>query len=110
MKNIFYTLTIITFIILTNSCAKPLEACFTYSPTTITITTVITFNASCSQNASSFIWHFGDNTTDTTSYSPAVTHKYSTAGTYTVILNVEREDGMSLKKGNPQTQQTITVQ
>ena len=110
MKNIFYTLTITTFIILTNSCAKPMEACFTYSPATITTTTVVTFNSSCSQNASSFIWNFGDNTADTTAQSLIVTHKYSTVGTYTVTLNVERKDGVSMKKGKPKTQQTIIVQ
>lgn len=87
-----------------------MEACFTYSPATITTLTEVTFNSSCSQNATSFIWDYGDNTGETSAQSPTVTHKYSTAGTYIVTLNVERKDGVSMKKGKPKTQQTITVQ
>ncbi len=109
MKNIFYTLTVTAVIFLT-ACQKPTDGCFTYSPTTITTTTVVTFNAACSQNASTFIWNFGDNTADTTVHSLTVTHKFSTVGQFTVTLNAKRKDGMTLGKSHPTTTQIITVQ
>lgn len=109
MKNIFYTFIVITIIFLT-ACQKPTEACFTYSPTTIDTTTVVTFNASCSQNASYFTWNFGDNTGDTTVTSATITHKFSASGTYTVTLNAERKDGATFGKSHPTTTQVITVQ
>jgi PKD repeat protein len=111
MKNIFYALTILTFITsLTTSCSKPTEACFTYSPTTITTNTTVTFNASCSDNASYFYWNFGDNTADTTTTSLTITHKFNATGQYTVKLNAKRKDGMTLGKDKPKTIQIITVQ
>jgi len=103
-------LTSLLFASLLTTCSKPItDACFTYSPATITTTTIVTFNASCSQNRETLIWNFGDNTADTTVTSVTVMHKYSTTGTYIVTLNATSKDGMS-KKSHPTTTQTITVQ
>lgn len=99
------------FCSLFNACSKPANACFTYSPTTaITTTTNIVFNASCSENSSYYRWTFGDGTTDTTSTSLTIFHKYNMPGTYTVTLNAERKDGVSIRKGKPEQAQIITVQ
>jgi PKD repeat protein len=111
MKNIFYFLTFITCITcLAISCSKPTEACFTYTPTSATTNTNVTFNASCSDNASYFSWNFGDNTSDTTNTSMTITHKFSSTGQYIVTLIAERKDGMTLGKDKPKATQTITVQ
>ncbi|MDO8998230.1 MAG: PKD domain-containing protein [Bacteroidota bacterium] len=99
------------FIGLTNSCTKPTEGCFTYTPTTITTNTEVTFNAACSENGYSFIWNFGDGTADTTVInSLTVTHKYSSSGTYIVTMTAERKDGVSIRKGKPTMTQSLTVQ
>lgn len=111
MKNILLHLTIFALItVLTTSCSKPTEACFTFSPTTISPNTTVTFNASCSQNASYFTWNFGDNSADTTTTTLTVTHKFSTVGQFEVTLNAKRKDGATLGKDKPTTKQIITVQ
>ena len=109
MKNILCALTVAVIIFLT-ACTKPTEACFIYSPTTVTTTTIVTFNSSCSQNASYFNWSFGDNATDTAITSLTVIHKYSTKGTYNVTLNAKRKDGATLGKDKPTRTQIVTVQ
>src|ERR1041385_2746958 len=86
------------------------EPCFTYSPSAITTSTPVTFNASCTQNhLGNFVWTFGDGH-DTALVSSTITHTYSTAGTYTVILEVTNEAGFNKKDEVVRTQQTITVQ
>jgi PKD repeat protein len=107
MKNIFIVLTVATIF---NACTKPTEACFTFSPTTVSPNTTVTFNASCTQNGYSFTWNFGDNSQDTTTHEPTITHKFSTTGQFTVTLNADRKDGVTLRKGKPTTTQTVTVQ
>lgn len=109
MKNILYTLTFTSIAILT-ACSKPTEPCFTLSHTTISPKTIVTFNASCSENASYFKWNFGDNTADTTVTSLTVSHTFTTIGQFTVTLNTSRKDGITLGKSNPTTTQIITVQ
>lgn len=115
LKKTIQTLTVILASTLSSSfftaCSKPMNACYTYSPATaITTSTNIVFNVSCSENASSYRWTFGDGTIDTTNTSLTISHKYNTAGTYIVTLNAERKDGVSIKKGKPTQEQTITVQ
>ncbi len=109
MKRIFYTL-IVTSIIFLSACTKPTEACFTFSPTTVTPNTTVTFDASCSENAAYFDWNFGDNTVDTSVTSLTVTHKYTSVGQFTVTLNANRKDGTTLGKNHPTITQVITVQ
>ena len=72
-------------------------ASFTFSPATPMINENINFNGSASSdeppgNIVSYEWDFDDGTTDT---GVAVTHAYTTAGTYSVTLNVTDNDGQS---------------
>jgi len=99
----------VTLLIFVIACQEPTEGCFTYSPSYIDTTTVVTFNASCSQNASYFNWSFGDNTKDTMVTSITFTHNFSASGTYTVTLNAARKDGMTLGKSHPKMSQVIEV-
>lgn len=107
MKKVLYTLTIVATL---SACKKPIDACFTFSPTTVAPNTTVSFNASCSQNASYFTWHFGDNSADTTVTSLTVTHKYSAVGQFAVTLTAERKDGATSGKDKTTTTQTVTVQ
>ena len=100
---------ILGIILLLNSCAKPTNGCYTYSPSTITTTTQVTFDASCSDNASSYNWDFGDGTEITTN-SSSITHTFSTSGTYTVMLVAGRKDGVTFRKEKPTYTQTVIVQ
>ena len=92
------------------SCTKPQKACFDFSPANPTIATVVTLNATCSQNTYSFRWTFGDGSADSTTHSATITHQYKTSGIYSVTLNAKRKDGVTLTKGNPTETKTITVQ
>lgn len=74
-------------------------SCFTYSKKQID---VIDFSSSCSENASSYQWEFGDGST---SINPNPTHTYNSHGTYEVTLVVAGEQGSS----NTSTQ-TIIVE
>ncbi len=78
---------------------------FTFSPSSPQVGQQVTFSGSASGGTSpySFSWSFGDGSTATGS---AVTHGYSSAGSFTVALTVK-------DSGSPQqtasSQQTITV-
>lgn len=95
---------------LTNSCSKPIEACFTCSATTVSPNTTISFNASCSENVSYFTWRFGDNSADTTTTSPVVAHTFSSPGQFNVSLVAKRKDGPDRGKDKPTATALITVQ
>lgn len=112
MKNCFFlnALLLSFSIFFCFSCTKPEKACFDYSPSNPTTTTIVTFNASCSEHTYSYRWTFGDGTPDETSTSSTITHTYSTTGTYNVTLNAERKDGMTLKKGKTTYTKTVVVQ
>jgi len=66
-------------------------ACFTV-PTEIIAGISADFNSSCSENAVSFAWDFGDGGTSTQA-NPS--HIYSAAGNYTVTLIVTNSDSES---------------
>lgn len=111
MKNILYILTIGTLIL--SSCAKPTEACFEYSPTNITTSTPVTFNAACTKHGGySYEWNFGDGIPDTILLGePIITHTFSTSGTYIVTLKAGRKDGVVWKENNKYiTTRSLTVQ
>lgn len=101
----------ILFIVITLwtiSCSKPTESCFTCSQKTIKIDSVVTFDASCSGNASYFTWNFGDSTKDTTTTSLKIKHKFTKTGQFIVNLVAKRKDGVS--SGNDtKASQMITV-
>ena len=66
------------------------EAAFTASPTVITINQTVQFLDQSTNSPTSWIWDFGDGGTSTLQ-NPS--HKYSTAGTYTVSLSATNSAG-----------------
>lgn len=96
--------------LLFNNCSKPTEACFTYAPETVKPGENVTFNASCSSNASLFTWNFGDGTIDTIMADKTTSHKYASNGIYRVKLIVKRKDGVSIRKDKPEMTINVTVQ
>ena len=106
MKPVFF----LSLILLLFSCKEPTVACFSHSPNAITTSTPVTFNASCSEEASYFTWNFGDGSADTITTSLSVTHQYANAGTFTVKLNVKRKDGNVPKESKLESSEVITVQ
>ncbi|MBK8848508.1 MAG: PKD domain-containing protein [Bacteroidetes bacterium] len=101
---------ILIITLISSSCTKPTNACFTYTADTLAINTPITFNSGCSQNASYFLWNFVDNTLDTTTTNINITHAFSKSGLYLITLEAKRKDGASSGKDNYYTQKTIIVQ
>lgn len=111
MKNNLYIFT--TIILVLSSCAKPTEACFDFSPTVITTSTSVTFNATCTRHGGySYEWNFGDGKPDTTLLGePTITHTFNSSGTYVVTLKAGRKDGVVWKENNKYiTERTLTVQ
>lgn len=113
-KALYFMALTICFIGLISSCAKPTEACFDSSPTeSISTTTAVTFDASCTKYGGySYNWNFGDGTPDTTVMGdPIITHTFNTSGTFTVILEAGRKDGVALFENNKYlTKRTVVVQ
>jgi PKD repeat protein len=111
MKRTIYLIVISVFcIIALSNCAKPIDACFDYSPDNPDTTTWVTFNGGCSENAFQYKWNFGDGSADTTSEGFIVKHKYKTPGSYTVRLNAQRKDGVTIRKEKPIVEKVIIVQ
>ena len=87
------------------SSTSPLQASFTYTPSSPQTGQQITFTATASGGTSpyTFNWSFGDGSTGTGS---TTTHTYPSPGSYNVILNAK-------DTGSPQqtatSQQTVTV-
>ncbi len=71
-------------------------ASFTFLPTEPVVDKSITFNATASKDPDgtvvSYVWEFGDGTSDN---GTIVEHAYTTAGTYDVTLTVTDDDGLS---------------
>jgi PKD repeat protein len=63
---------------------------FTASPTTGTAPLTVTFSDGSEHQVTAWSWDFGDGTT---SQVQSPSHTYTTAGSYTVILNVTNNDG-----------------
>jgi len=74
------------------------EALFTYSPNKPAANTAVTFNASASYDSDGYIvsyaWDFGDGTLLNTTEKVA-THTYLIVGSYTVVLNVTDNTGLT---------------
>ena len=87
MKKSFIKITIGVFSIslfLFTSCKKTPTPCFLVDKGSVAkVNEEVQFDASCSKNASTYTWDFGDGTS--TSGNP-VKHKYPTQGTYIVKL------------------------
>jgi len=77
---------------------EPPVANFTWSPIKPLENETVTFDASASTPNGGFIvnytWNFGDGTPLVNETDPTATHKYTTAGTYTVTLNVTDSQGL----------------
>ena len=102
----------ILFILITlwaTSCSKPTESCFSYSKSKITTDSIVTFDASCSGNASYFAWNFGDSTKDTTTTSLKIKHKFTKTGQFIVNLVAKRKDGVTMGK-DTKASEMITVE
>ena len=76
----------ISAVVFISSCAKTPEACFTTDKgKTAKVNEEIQFSATCSKDADTYSWDFGDGAT--ASGSPTK-HKYPTAANYTIKLTV----------------------
>lgn len=108
MKKIVLSVKVIgSFIILIlfTNCSKTPEACFTYDKgsTDIKVNEEVHFSASCSKNADTYEWNFGDGSASSTASGSDVKHKYTTAGTYTVKLAAKNN------KKTTETSQSLLV-
>ena len=92
------------------ACTKPIDACFSTPVGALTTNEPVLFDASCTQNASTYTWSFGDNFSDTTVTSTTILHKYSASGSYIVSLAAQRKDGKTSGKDKIVFQKTITIQ
>ena len=83
-KNLFLVLNIL-IAMLAVSCTKTPQACFVTDKGSANtkVNEEIQFDASCSKDADSYSWNFGDGTSQTGNLTK---HKYPDAGSYTVIL------------------------
>ncbi len=70
--------------LLTASCSTDPTACFTINKgKDVKLNEEVQFNASCSEDADTYNWNFGDGATAS---GVEVKHKYTTEGTYEVTL------------------------
>ena len=74
----------------------------------VTTDSIVTFDASCSGNASYFTWNFGDSTKDTTTTSLKIKHKFTKTGQFIVNLTAKRKDGVTMGK-DTRASEIITV-
>jgi PKD repeat protein len=85
MKKIL--LGLILSVALLNACTVEPTACFGVDKnSSVKENEEVQFNANCSEDALTYNWDFGDNSTAT---GAQVTHKYSTEGTYEVTLTAQ---------------------
>ena len=88
IKIITKTFAICTIVFI-SSCSKTPEACFTTDKgKTAKVNEEIQFNASCSKDADTYNWDFGDGSTGVGS---STKHKYPTVGTYVVKLTASNK-------------------
>ena len=83
------------------ACMKTPMACCDV-PSSGTVGQSLAFNSSCSMDASTYEWDFGDGTKSTEANA---THAYTTAGTYTVKLMAMSKNGKKMDN----TSKTVTI-
>ena len=91
----FFLTFIMCWVLLTTLILVPPTAMFTVDPQNPVVEEAITFDASASIDDGeivSYLWSFGDNTTSET-MNP--THSYNSTGSYTVVLYVVDDYGLS---------------
>jgi len=88
MRAFWFVITLcLGVVLLSTSCKKEVaKACFTYSVNG----TVVSFNSSCSEHASTYLWEFGINVT---SIAPNPTIDYANDGNYKVTLQISGPNG-----------------
>ncbi len=87
MTTILGLLAVGTFFI--TSCTKTPTACFSVDKGSVAkVNEEVQFDGSCSSNATSYMWDFGDGASTT---GTSVKHKYGTAATYVVTLTVKNK-------------------
>ncbi len=86
-------------------------ASFSYTPAEPTVEDTVTFDASTSHHPdgtiATYAWSFGDENIGT---GVTATHKYSTAGTYTVVLNVTDTEGLWDTESKTVTVEAVPVE
>lgn len=94
MKKIILGLSF-SFILLVLGCTKTPEACFTINKGKLPkVNEEIQFDASCSKDAVSFLWEFGDGNNGS---EISTKHKYSIAGNYIVKLTVTNKSKSAIQ-------------
>jgi len=85
-----------------SSCSKSPEACFVVDKGSLNtkVNEEIQFNAACSTDADTYVWEYGDGSSDT---GGTAKHKYPQAGTYTVKLTAKNSSKSS------STSKTVTI-
>lgn len=94
---------VLAMLLIFNSCQKTPTACFEVSKTTAAVNEQIAFDASCSKNADSCEWDFGDGTK---SRDFKTTHAYAAIGQYTVSMMTMSGNGKKMDE----IKKTITIQ
>ncbi|MCA8832823.1 PKD domain-containing protein [Hymenobacter pini] len=86
------------------SCGKKPEACFTIEKgiPSSKVNETVELNAGCSTEATSFVWEWGDGSSDT---GIKTNHKYNAAGTFTIKLTAKNDDNSAST-----TKQVVIVQ
>ena len=85
-----------------SSCSKSPEACFLVDKGSLNtkVNEEIQFSAACSTDADTYVWEYGDGSSET---GGTVKHKYPLAGTYTVKLTAKNSNKSS------STSKTVTI-
>ncbi len=85
----------------------PTAAIFTFSPTQPAVNQDVTFATLTTVSGVRFVWDFGDGSSAT---GATVTHRYSRAATYTIMLRVTNDIGQSASSSRPLTVSSTSPQ
>lgn len=104
LKTLLYIATVCTLLFSCNKDNDPVDpnepkACFDEVPS-VAAGTEIQFTSTCSENATEYLWDFGDEATSTEA-NPK--HTFASEGTYTVTLTVYKDTKSA------STQRTVTI-